>query len=566
MNHAFAKYSFAMATVILCAQVAWGAAACPNPKAGSAAIAISVTSMGSQCVQTLDRARWLGFTAITFSPEFSYNPDGTYKPMDTPINMNRCLDQAAKLGFDIVWKPMVEPATQPVSLLTPNFFDYAHETLADSLIYNATGHAQSVWRAKLEIKPDQNYENAILGPFESWLARAKKSEKLTNMNVSISVGTELHRSLADSASDWNNLMWNVQQKMQALGIRQQVQVGIDPSIFGKASWLEKDLTTPMTSDQCQAYEQMLWTSDFYTPSIYGDYLKNGFNTNPAGAVAGVMKDAQTGWEQAAQQRGCTLSKSIIKRYENADYEDRDRGRSSKRTWYGEIGYGGSLRRSFAEFDQDPPPLLPNDPNYLQQVDQFKNTFFVQAQQSFQKNAPVWMKALLDVASNSYVDTVNVWGTGSYDLFGFTDLPALGDPSSTYRQYTGKDPIKGADAIPAVAQIRDQLQAYTENRCPGWQPIAPQLAPPIVHRPVRPRPRPTVHRVSNDCADCAALARPDIISREILKAFDPAIPLQDILDDPAQPLVQQQDDDEPSPPLAPAEPSPHFVPVFETPSP
>jgi hypothetical protein len=452
------------------------ASQCASPRAGYPALAFGMTGIGKDiCKRQLDRARWLGFTSVSINPAFNMTPNGGVKAVAEAGELEACLDQAYALGFDIVYKPMIEAESLSNSVNT----SITHpKTMEEVLLRAVDGSPEAPWRAKFEFAPSPDYKAKAIDPFMNWIEAKKALDPAFNtFRGSVVVATELHRSISEYPEQWNNLMWGLRSRLESEGLKWQIEVGIDPTIFGKELWLPSELKTNFTKETCAQYQAMLWTADFFAPSSYGDYLAGGFETNPAQAVEKIYDHVTTSWVDSVRSRACKLTPAIIDRYKNADYKDRDKGRSTKRSWPGEIGYGGSLRRSYSQFDHDPPVYRASDASYPQKLQKFEDTVFKSEQDDFVKNAPIWFKGVLDSSRDSYRNTINIWITGRFDLFGFSDMPALGSLESQSGQYTNADPVKGPDAIPAVSELRDLLRTYTAERCAGWQPALPMTSHP-----------------------------------------------------------------------------------------
>lgn len=454
---------------------------CPDPRPGEPALAFDMTDIpNGACLRQLNRARWLGFTTVTLSPTFYQLADGTIIPSLQSGELERCLDAARETGFDIVYKPLIEEQPKPSSsepalpYLAP--LGSPNETLFDRLVNAGLRHETTRWRADLPVRPDERYRQKLFDPFLKWLEHGRSKLIASDTKASLVVATELNRSVSEHPAKWNRLMHNMQERLRAAKLGDRVQVGIDPSVFGNDSWRPKELTAPLSPSACRELQSMLWTADFYAPSIYGDYLALGFEMDPKGSVQRLLTSRHQSWIKDLASRGCTIDASLLERFQNADYAGRDRGRSTRRTWVGEIGYGGSLERSWTQFRSEPPKFEPADTLLPEKLRRYRNEVFKAEQDDFIRNAPKWFSGVLDAARGSHLDTINLWTTGRFDLFGFSDFPGLGPLESTSKQYSEKDPVRGADQIPAVAQLRDQLQAYAKNRCPGWQPVTPRPAP------------------------------------------------------------------------------------------
>jgi hypothetical protein len=485
----FFKLSGAVLTLLLLNLTAADAASqCPAPRAGYPAIAFGMTGITKEyCKRQLDRARWLGFTSVTLNPTFYINQDGGVRPKNDPSELQSCLDHAYALGFDVVYKPMIE--AEPLSN-SANTSIANPKNMEEVFLQTLEGNPEAPWRAKFEFSPTDDYKKKAIEPFMTWLESKKKSDQaFKSFRASIVVATELHRSISEYPQAWNGLMWGLRSRLESEGLKYQIEVGIDPSVFGKELWLPSELKTSFTKESCAQYEAMLWTSDFFAPSTYGDYLAAGFKENPTQAIHKLFDLIPTNWVEAVRSRGCKLSPEIVARYRNADYAGRDKGRSSRRSWPGEIGYGGSLKRSFSQFETDPPIYRASDASYPEKLRNFEETTFKTDQETFVKTAPVWFKAVLDAARGSYWNTVSIWITARYDLFGFSDIPSLGDLKSLPGQYGASDPVRGPDVIPAVSELRDLLRSYTSERCSGWEPALP-TKPVVRHRRKKPRPKTT----------------------------------------------------------------------------
>jgi hypothetical protein len=471
---------------------AHAASQCPSPRAGYPAIAFGMTGIGKDiCKRQLDRARWLGFTSVSMSPAFYMNKDGGVRPASGAGELETCLDEAYALGFDIIYKPMIEAEhssdSEKTSISNP-------KTMEEVLLQAIEGNPEAPWRAKFEFSPTNDYKAKAIDPFVIWMESKLKSDpSFKTFRGSIVVATELHRSISEYPKAWNNLMWGLRTRLEAEGLRYQVEVGIDPTTFGKELWLPSELKTSFTKDSCADYQAMLWTADFFAPSAYGDYMAGGFVNDPGKAVEKIYDHVTTSWIDSVRSRGCKLTQAIIDRYNNAEYKDRDKGRSTRRSWPGELGYGGSLKRSWSQFDTDPPVYRSSDSSYPDKLHKYEETIFKSEQEAFVKNAPIWFKGVIDSSRGSYRNTISIWITGRFDLFGFSDMPALGDLSSRPGQYTNTDSVRGPDVIPAVLQLRDLLRSYTGERCSGWQPALPVSPHPVLakhivhHRKKKPKP-------------------------------------------------------------------------------
>jgi hypothetical protein len=470
----FTLFSLGLASIFSAAgSVATANAAelCPNPKPDYPAISFGMTGLGpGYCKTQLDRARYLGFTAVSMSPSFFFQTDGTVTPGMQTSDLLACFDYAKSLGFDIIYKPMIEaPYVPPVAQASPTATPIPNphpgpKNLADALM-EVPNQSNAPWRAYFDFHPGADYLSKAIEPFLHWIEINQvhgSSEKF-----SLVVATEMHRSLIEYPDEWNNLMWNTQQRLKSDGLAGQVQVGLDPTVFGTDSWLPPYLTHPLTANQCTRYETMLWTADFFSSSVYGDFVAAGFKTNPAQAVQTMYTENESNWEAAVISRGCAIDPMLSLRFKTADRANRDQGRADDVFWPGEIGYAGALNRTWSGFDTDPP--YAQGPAAMQT---YRETKLVTEQQEFITTAPLWVKGILDSARGSDQDFISFWITGRYDLFGFSDLPPLGTLDSYEGEYTSVDPVQGPDAIPAVAQLRDMLQQYTRDRCAGWQPALP----------------------------------------------------------------------------------------------
>jgi hypothetical protein len=449
----------------------FAAGLCENPTPGYPSISFGMTGLSpGYCKSQLDRARWLGFTAVSMSPSFFFQTDGTVTPGMKTSDLLECFDYAKSLGFDIIYKPMIEaPYVPPVAQVSPTPTPIPHphpgpKNLADALM-ETPDQTNAPWRAYFDFHPGADYTSKAIEPFLHWLEI--NSVPGSSEKFSLVVANEMHRSLIEYPDEWNNLMWNTQQRLKADGFAGQVQVGIDPSVFGTDSWLPPYLTHPLTTDQCTRYETMLWTADFFSSSIYNDYVAAGFNTNPAQAVQTIYRENESNWEAAVISRGCAVEPMLSLRFKTSDRANRDQYRANNVFWPGEIGYAGALDHTWSGFETNPP--------YAQgpaAMEQYRETTLVTEQQEFITTAPIWVKGILDSARGSKQDFISFWITGRFDLFGFSDLPPLGTLDSYEGEYTSADSVQGPDAIPAVAQLRDLLQQYTRDRCPGWQPTLP----------------------------------------------------------------------------------------------
>lgn len=427
---------------------------CQNPKKGYASISFGMTSFwGNSCKTQLARAKWLGFTAVSVSPAFYYVPDGTVEVTTPQTTFNACLDEAKSLGFDITYKPMIE------ALPAGHFMDAkldAPRTLEDSLM-QTPDQSTAPWRAYFDFTPGRDYLSKVMDPFMTWMETNKSD--LSHLKVSIVVATELHRSIVEHGLAWNNLMTGMRTRLAKSGMAKQIEIGLDPTVFGGDPWLADYLKRPLTATECSQYQDMLWTADFFSPSVYGDYIIQGYRSNPEKSVEGVFTNSHVAWEKALLSRKCMPSQSLMHRFQDGDFSNRDKDRTTKVAWAGEIGYGGALNRTWSGFDTDPP--------YHQgpaAMDAYRRTTLVKEQQNFIDNAPIWAKGVLDFSRAANQDTVSFWITGRFDIFGFSDLPPLGPLNSHQGEYTTQDPAHGADAIPAVAKLRDILQTYTRERC------------------------------------------------------------------------------------------------------
>ena len=463
--------NFLAALGLLVGATSFSAEPCPNPKAGYPSISFGMTALNpGYCKTQLDRARWLGFTAVSMSPSFYFEADGTVTPAMLTSDLLACFDYAKSLGFDIIYKPMIEappsppvvsasPVPTPISIPHP-----APKTLADALM-EVPDQSNAPWRAYFDFRPGDDYISKAIEPFLHWIEINQVHG--SSQKFSMVVATEMHRSLVEYPDDWNNLMWNAQQRLKTDGLAGQVQIGLDPTVFGTDAWLPPYLTHPLTADQCTRYYTMLWTADFFSSSVYGDFVAAGFKTNPAKSVQTMYAQNESSWEAAIESRGCTMDPMLSLRFKTLNSQDRDKGRADNVFWPGEIGYAGALNRTWSGFDTDPP--------YAQgpaAMEQYRETTLVTEQREFITTARLWVKGILDSARGSNQDFVSFWITGRFDLFGFSDLPPLGELDSYEGEYTSADPIQGPDKIPAVAQLRDMLQQYTRDRCPGWQPALP----------------------------------------------------------------------------------------------
>ncbi|CAK9249841.1 unnamed protein product [Sphagnum jensenii] len=474
----------ALALSFLNLSAAFAASQCPSPRAGYPALAFGMTGIGRDlCKRQLDRARWLGFTSVSMSPAFYMTSGGGVRPASELGELESCLNRAYELGFDIVYKPMIEAESRANASNT----SISHpKTMQEVLLQAIDGSPEAPWRAKFEFSPTDDYKQKAIDPFMNWIESKRASDpSFKTFRGSIVVATELHRSVSEFPQAWNNLMWGLRSRLESEGLKYQIEIGIDPTIFGKELWLPSELKTSFTRDSCAQYQAMLWTADFFAPSAYGDYLAGGFTSNPTQAVEKIYDHVTTSWIDSVRSRGCKLTQAIIDRYNNADYKDRDKGRSTRRSWPGEIGYGGSLKRSYSQFDTDPPVYRSSDSSYPEKLKEFEETTFKTEQYNFVRNTPIWLKGVLDSSRGSYRNTINIWVTGRFDVFGFSDLPSLGDLDSKPGQYTGADPVRGPDVIPAVSQLRDLVRAYTAERCAGWQPMLPvaQAIPAAVKKAV-----------------------------------------------------------------------------------
>jgi hypothetical protein len=320
-------------------------------------------------------------------------------------------------------------------------------------------------------------------------------------------------------------MWNTRKRLEKDGLRNQIQIGLDPTVFASERWLAPEIRKKMSKSDCEDYQAMLWTADFFAPSVYGDFKSAGFQNDPKGSVQKVYDNVQTNfWMKALKSRGCKIGQSLIDRFTSAQSNGRDQGRSTKVAWMGEIGFAGSLSKSYLGFE-NPPPYNEGKAAW----DNYVGKELKSEQSDFQKNAPTWIKAVLDNARGSNRDAVNFWTTGRYDLFGLSNLPPLGDLNSVEGQYTSADPTHGPDAIPAEAQIRDLLQQYTRERCPGWKPTLPPVLRKktvALHKKRHRRVRPKVYDCVNVTTDV------DVIPLESMD-FDGLI---DAIDAPEAPTL------------------------------
>ena len=241
---------------------------CSNPKPGYPALSFGMTSIGGNACKTqLDRARWLGFTSVTLSPAFYLNSDGSVDATEKPGVLEACLTYAKDRGFDIVYKPMIEARPDADSVKAESSSAPA-TTLADRLL-RTPNPVNAPWRAKFDFRPGNDYEQKVIEPFLTWMESSQV--KGTSLKASIVVATELHRSIVDYSKDWNALMWNTRKKLETDGLRAQVQIGMDPSAFGGHEWwLPSEIRRTLSKSDCEQYQAMLWTSDFYSSSMYGD--------------------------------------------------------------------------------------------------------------------------------------------------------------------------------------------------------------------------------------------------------------------------------------------------------
>jgi hypothetical protein len=429
----------------------FGAAQCPNPKQDYPSISFGMTGIGAAyCKNQLDRARWLGFTAVSLSPTFFFNPDdSTVDAGFVAQDLTACLSYAKDLGFDIIYKPMIEakPGTHPENKST----NKGPTTLEQNLM-QTPNQTNAPWRAKFNFRPGDDYQKKALEPFLVWLET--NHTRNTALNVSIVIATELHRSLVDHGSDWVTLIANLRQRLNSDGLADQVQIGLDPTIFGEDSWLADELKRQLSDDECNAYEQALNSVDFYSPSEYGNFISAGFNKDAPGSVQKIYDTSEKDWQRCLTSRGCSTNKKFSARFNDV-------------MWPGELGYAGNLSATWSGFKTLPPY---NAGAAAMQT--YAQTTLVTEQQEFITEAPEWVDAVLTNARGSGLNLLSFWITGRFDLFGFSSLPPLGELDSYDGEYTSVDPVKGADTVPAVAKLRDLMQAYTSERCPGWQPALP----------------------------------------------------------------------------------------------
>lgn len=462
---------------LLCFAMSGEAASlCKNPKKGYPALAFSMVANNSgsarkNCDQKLNRARYLGFTDFTYNPVFYYNAaSGDVTSSLDQKDIQYCLNKAQRMGFDINYKPLLE-ALQPAGV-EPEYRG-PDQILGDHLLRSALAHEKMQWRARFDYDPAKNFQKVVIDPFLKFLKTSKRRMLRDKTKVSIVTATELYTSVERHPEQWNRVIWNTQKKLESLGLRKQATVGIDPSIFSiPFGAVRGDLKT-FDRSECEAFKKMLWTSDFFAFSVYGNYVEKGYFRDASKAVDKLFDEEVAEFIHATAGRGCVLDQGLVTRLSNADYFGRDKGRSAKTSWMGEIGFSGSLRASFSQFRDGKAPEFQSREQYLQ----YRDHTFKADHAKFRERAPQWVNAVLDSArgpngKGSFVEKINFWITGGFDIFGFSDLPSLGAFDSKEGQYTKVDPIHGPDQIVEVAKIRDELQRYAKERCEGWRPRPP----------------------------------------------------------------------------------------------
>ncbi|MCC7440863.1 MAG: hypothetical protein IT285_04480 [Bdellovibrionales bacterium] len=308
-----------LALGVLSAPAAQAGPLCPNPPTLSPALAFSLTSyhpgdLDRSCAQRVDAARAAGFTTAAIvpavmavdDPTLPANSDGLPAMRTLPASrtmnpgeLERCLEYVRRAGMDITFQPHLEH---------PN-------TLA--------GAREAAWRATFDVHPDSNFESAMFGEFNTWLAAHATELAASGTQVDIVPAAELERSTASYPAEWSDLLTRMRAGIPA-AIRSRVRVGMNPN------WHPMATNLMPTAANCSAYRELVGSFDFVAPSFYGNWQDVLAASDPVAGVSGRWADVRSRLMRSTSSTGspplCTVPEF-----------------GTARLAVGEFGVGGNTR-------------------------------------------------------------------------------------------------------------------------------------------------------------------------------------------------------------------------------
>jgi hypothetical protein len=338
---------------------AWAESAqlCANPRPGAIPLAFSIPNFSPGefdlvCADRIQRAIARGFTAVTITPKIGYDHKQNESLVGVTLvegELTRCLETSWKAGLDIIYSPHIE---------------------------DETPGEDPIWRAKFDLKPDQNYELAGFDEFLKWTATHVSEIAQGPQHVRISLETELEASTLKHVSDWRKFTDMIRGKLSDIGLGGKVPLGIQPNWY--------PVGDPNLWD-CIGFNKWISSLDFISPSMYGDWSQT------------ILGEEQVG--DRVSQVTLGLSRKGHLWCEVPEYKKKPFG-------FGELGIGSDLVHTERT---DPVP-----------ADQLAS--FTTARRQVYANLFQWMKTQSDFSPGYPV--INIWAYGLYDPTGLDQNPTV----------------------------------------------------------------------------------------------------------------------------------------------